>query len=315
MKLEVTDVRELARGIESFTLTRPDDGPLPPFEPGAHLLFELDLPDGRRLERQYSIVSDPNDRSHYSIAVLLEEHGRGGSRFFHTQVAKGNHLEVSEPRNEFSFVPDAKHSVLVAGGIGITPILPMVRRLEQLERSYELHYAAKTEQHMAFRDELAALGRKSVHFYFTARPKGSRPDLKSILAASETEGHVYVCGPREMIRDTRQLATSLGWADKRIHFESFGAKKHPRDRPITVELARSERTLEVETGQTILDAMLEAGLWASYDCKRGECATCMTPVLSGEPDHRDVCLNDEARERHICTCVSRAKGDKLVLDF
>ncbi len=314
MKLEVTRISEVAEGVRSFELRSLGGGELPAFVPGSHLVIQV-KPDGRTEKRRYSILSDAADRARYEIAVLRESTGRGGSRFMHEVVREGDTLEVSEPRNDFPRASHASHSILIAGGIGITPILAMLRKFVSDGASVEIHYAARASETMAYGNEVERLAGDRATLYFGGRAGDAPLDLTAVLSAPTDETHVYVCGPAGMIRATRDIASQQGWRPEQIHFESFGGSAQPGDRPIMVELARSQMSLEVAASQSILDAMLEAGVWAQYECKRGECGMCMTPVLEGEPDHRDVFLAEQDRGRFMCTCVSRARGNGLVLDL
>lgn len=314
MKLEVTRIRAEAERVKSFELRSAGGEQLPEFTPGSHLVIQVQ-PDGRTEKRRYSILSDAADRTRYEIAVLCESTGRGGSRFMHDAVREGDLLEVSEPKNDFPQASHPSYSILIAGGIGITPIVAMLRKLVSDEASFDIHYAARAPESMAYGNEVERLAGDRATLYFGGRAGDAPLDLTALLSAPTDATHVYVCGPLGMIRAVRDIASKQGWRPEQIHFESFGGSAQPDDRPIRVELARSQMSLEVAASQSILDAMLEAGVWAQYECKRGECGMCMTPVLEGEPDHRDVFLAESDRERFMCTCVSRAKGDRLVLDL
>lgn len=314
LTLHVTDIRDEAEGIRSFELRDPGGAELHPFEAGAHLQVEVTLPDGQVALRHYSLLGDPRDRSRYRIAVLLAG-GRGGSRFMHERVAPGSSLRAVPPENGFPLLLEADHSILMAGGIGITPILSMVRMLAQEGRSFELHYAARTPARMAFREGIEALAREKAHFYFTHGERPQPLDLEALLAPPRSGAHVYVCGPPGMIRAVTSVGQAAGWPKDRIHFEGFGPGQHASDRAIEVHLERSALTVQVGPGETILDAILNAGVWAPSECRRGTCASCMTRVVAGEPDHRDVCLSQALRETYMCTCVSRARSDHLTLDL
>ena len=312
--LRVTEVRDEAEGIRSFELREPQGHDLAPFEAGAHLPIEVELPDSRTALRYYSLLGDQRDRRRYRIAVLLEPMSRGGSRLMHEHVSQGSTLRAHAPENGFPLI-GADHSILIAGGIGITPILSMVRTLEQQGRSYELHYAARTPARMAFREEVGAFRGGQTHLYFTHVDRPDTIDLEGLFATAKSEASVYVCGPPGLIRAVTSMGDHVGWPMNRIHVESFGPTQHDGDRSIDVYLARSALTVQVAAGDTILDAILRAGVWAPYECRRGNCATCMTQVISGEPDHRDVCLTEALRETYMCTCVSRARSGHLTLDL
>ncbi len=315
MKLTVSRIRVEAERVRSFELRSVGGDQLPSFTPGSHLAIQVRLKSGQNERRRYSILSDGEDRTRYEIAVLREASGRGGSLFMHEAVGGGDLIEVSEPRNDFPLAADASHSIFIAGGIGITPILAMLRKLISEGASFEIHYAARARETMAYAEEVGRLAGDRATLYFGGRAGDTPLDVPALLSAPADGAHVYVCGPAGLIRAVRDIALEKGWRHEQIHFESFGGSAKTDDRPFQVELARSQMSLEVATSQSILDALLEAGVWATYDCKRGECGMCMTPVLEGEPDHRDVFLTESDREGFICTCVSRANGERLVLDL
>lgn len=313
--LRVTDVRDEAEGIRSFELRHLEGADLPPFTAGAHLQVEVGLPDGRSALRHYSLLGDPLDRSSYRIAVLFEADGRGGSRFMHECLRPGATVQVAPPENGFPLRSEAEHTVLIAGGIGITPILSMVWTLARQGRSYEVHYAARTPERMAFRREVEDLAGDKARFYFTHIERPEPLDVGKVVAAPTPSAHVYVCGPLGMIRAVSSAGEAAGWPRGRIHHEGFGPSQRVDDRGIEVHLERSDITVTVAPGETILDAILSAGVWAPFECRRGSCGSCMTRVSAGEPDHRDVCLSDVLRETYMCTCVSRARSSHLTLEL
>lgn len=315
MKLTVSRIRVEAEHVRSLELRSVEGEQLPSFTPGSHLAVQVQLQRGQTEQRRYSILSDRENRTHYEIAVLREETGRGGSRFMHESIAEGDLMEVSEPRNDFPLASNASHSILIAGGIGITPILAMLRKLISDGASCEIHYAARARETMAYAEEVERIAADRATLYFGGRAGNTPLDIPALLSAPTDGAHVYVCGPAGLIRAVRDTALEKGWRADQIHFESFGGSARTGDRPLKVELVRSQMSLEVSASQSILDALLEAGVWATYDCKRGECGMCMTPVLQGEPDHRDVFLTESDRERFMCTCVSRANSESLVLDL
>ena len=313
MKLTVSRTGQEAERIKSFEFRAENGDRLPAFTPGSHVSVGVVIGDGRADERQYSLLSDPSDRSKYEIAVLLEQDGRGGSKYMHAEVHEGDVLEVSEPRNDFPLAEDAQYTILIAGGIGITPILAMIRGLVCEDASFEVHYAARSPGHMAYGEEVLRLAGDRTSLYLSEDPSGSRLDLWEVLSGTGRDTHVYACGPNRLIQAAKQVAAERGWPPEQLHFESFGPRVRADDRGIQVELSYSGSALTVGPTQTILDAVLEAGVWAPYECRRGECGMCVTQVLEGEPDHRDVCLTEAEREVSMCTCVSRAKGQRLIL--
>ena len=312
MNVRVAKVWDEAESIRAFEFALEEGESMPPFAAGAHLEITVPLATGPTV-RHYSLSGDPADRSGYRIAVLREPNSRGGSAFMHERVVEGDILEVSQPLNEFQLDETAEHTVLIAGGIGITPIISMAHRLDAIGASFELHYAVRTRERLAFIDELEQLCGSRLRI--SARSDGQRLDLRAVLDNSSPGSHVYICGPRRLIQPVRSAASEIGWPEANVHFESFGARAESTDRPVHVELRLSGMSLDVLVGTSILDAMLEAGVFAPYECKRGECGTCSTTVVEGEPDHRDHCLTDEQRRSIMCTCVSWARSDSLILDL
>lgn len=315
LKLRVTRIQRKTDRVKSFQLASLDGGRLPTFAAGAHLPVYIQIPNGERLLRHYSILSSPEDLSHYEIAVLLEADGKGGSRALHELVNPGDVIDTESPRNNFPLSGNAHHSILIAGGIGITPILSMLRRLSSERASFEIHYAARTTAMLAYRDEVETLSNGQAHYYVSEGDRARRLDLDRLLATPRPGVHVYVCGPQRMIQAVRELAARYAWNPGQIHFESFGARPNADDREITIELAQSKRILTVPSSQTILDTLLDADVTVPWDCKRGECGMCVTGVLDGQPDHRDLCLTSDERRHSMCVCVSRARTDKLVLEL
>lgn len=302
-----------AQAIVGFELADRDGRHLPTFQPGAHI--DLHLPNGQI--RQYSITNGPGQLLSYVIGVKAETASTGGSKTLIETVREGDVLAISEPRNNFPLRRDATRTILIAAGIGITPLLSMARFLDQSSLPYELHYFARSSDQIAFRSELEALHGKVV--LHTGLP---RPEIGQTIAQTLGEWqfaqHVYVCGPAALLETVRATAAAQNWPDQAIHFEYF-----KNDKPIDtssafeIELARSAMTLQVPAGRTILEVMREAGLTVPSSCEQGACGTCLTTVIEGEVDHQDVYLNDSEKASNTCmmTCVSRAKSDRLVLDI
>jgi vanillate O-demethylase ferredoxin subunit len=315
LQLRVERIHQETDRIKSFRLRAIDGGLLPEFQAGAHLKIKVKLPDGSSAERHYSLLSDPNDKQAYEIGVLLEPEGHGGSRYLHEQVHEGDLIESHIPKNEFPMTEEANHRILIAGGIGITPILSMMHRLASEQSSFELHYSARTNTALAFRDRIEHIAGDRAHFYTSHEPHGQRPSLAHILSTPKPGIHVYVCGPQRMITAVRDTAAARGWPSSQIHFETFGAQPTANDTAFDVHLNKSNKTLTVPTTNTILDTLLEAGVNVPHQCKRGECGLCVTRVLAGEPEHRDFYLNEEERSESMCVCVSRAHSESLTLDL
>jgi len=310
--LSIAVKKPLAEGIWLFELTAPDGGELPPFEAGAHVTVET--PSGRR--RQYSLCNNPAERHRYVLAVKAERPGRGGSASMIDDTAEGGEIMVSPPDNGFPLV-EAPDYVFVAGGIGITPVLSMVRHLESRGRTnYRLVYCTRGPEVTAFLDELSAppfAGRVTIHH------DGGDPDRAyDFWDLFETPGkaHVYCCGPAPLMEEVRGVTGH--WPQSAIHFEDFatdtGAAR-PDDKRFTVRHAVTGETLEIPAGQTILDSLRAAGHKLASSCESGTCGTCKTVLVSGEADHRDMVLTDEEKRSHVMICVSRALSDELVLKW
>ena len=317
LQLVVADIIQQTADIKSFILKAKDAGALPAFEAGAHLNVGVTLADGSRATRSYSIANAQSERDHYELGVLRQS---DGSRYMHEQLSIGMDVEISLPVNNFRLVnqPDAEH-VLIAGGIGITPMLSMARTLAQQARRFELHYFGRSADSLAFRDAVKALQTEAkVSEYIGKDREQVILLLKVILKQPGPQRHVYICGPGGMIQTLIELAQEAGWPSNHVHYEQFSAAVIGlNNAAFTVELALSNRQIEVAADQTLLDALLEAGVEAFYDCRSGICGSCLVPVTSGEIDHRDSVLSDEDKSENslICTCVSRARGAKLVLDI
>jgi ferredoxin-NADP reductase len=315
MHVRVKRISFEADNINSYELVRPGGGDLVPFTAGSHI--DLHLPNG--MIRSYSLVNDQAERNRYVIAVNNDAASRGGSRLIHETVRVGDVITISHPRNNFALQEDAGHSVLIAGGIGITPLLSMIRRLEALGRSWELFYAARTRVSAAFLDDLQAIRADvhlNLHLNFDQEPSARMLDLSAIAKDALPDAHLYCCGPVPML-EAFEVATADRPTD-RVHVEYFKAREKPAaEGGFEVKLARSNRTIVVQAGQTILDALLQAGISANYACAEGVCGTCETRVIEGIPDHRDLFLNKEeqAANRTIMICCSGSKSPTLVLDI
>jgi tetrachlorobenzoquinone reductase len=304
-----------AERINSYELVPLDGRELDPFTAGSHV--DLHLPD--KMIRSYSLLNDQRERHRYVIAVNRDAASRGGSSFLHDQLRVGDILTVSATKNNFPLREDADASVLIAGGIGITPLLSMIRRLEVLERRWDLFYAARTRGAAAFLDELGRL-RPNVHLNLHVDVDDERSgrmfDLASIVKEAPARAHLYCCGPAPMLEAFEAVA-----ADRPrdcVHVEYFQAREAPAlEGGFEVKLAKSNRTVAVKAGKTILDSLLEAGITPNYACSEGVCGTCETRVLEGMPDHRDQYLSEgeRASDKTIMICCSGSKSRTLVLDL
>ncbi len=316
LELVITGVRQLTPEVRAYELRRPDFEELPAVAAGSHLQVPVPVEDGRIETRSYSISSNPNRRDAYEIAVRLDPEGSGGSRAVHQRYALGLRLRASLPRNAFSLHETDRPAVLIAGGIGITPLKAMAQSLKADGRAFHLHFAARSQSHMAYRSKLALALDDAVTFYSGADDQ--RIDIQAVLSDATADALFYVCGPQRLIDAVRQTADELDIDCKRIRFEHFStATSEPGDAAIQLRLARSGTELTVARDQTILDALLDAGIDTDYACKSGTCGTCAVKVLDGTPVHRDSVLSDTERDQAglMCTCVSRAATENLVLDL
>jgi vanillate O-demethylase ferredoxin subunit len=308
LEVRVDAIRYLAEDTHAYEFVSPSGIALPPASPGDHI--DVHLPNG--LVRQYSLLELRPDR--YVVAVKRAPASRGGSRFLHEDLRVGTRLLVGDPRNHFSFDPDATHSVFVAGGIGITPIMTMVDHAAANGLSWELHYATRSN-HSAFTNALARHGDR-VRLWGSRRTVGQPLDIAALIGSSDPAAHFYCCGPESMIAAFRQAAQAI--PEERVRFERFAAiSAEGSHAGFTVVLARSERAVLVPPGTTILDALLKEGLDLPFSCQQGICGQCETKVLAGAPDHHDQILTEDERAsgETMMICCSGSKGDRLVLDL
>jgi len=305
-----------ALDIASFELVSADATPLPRFMPGSHIDVHL----GPELVRQYSLCNGPQDPGCYWIAVKREAESRGGSRAMHEQVKQGDTLTISTPRNNFAIEPSAKHHLLLAGGIDVTPILSMARHLLVSGASFDLQYFTRSIEHTAFHALLSESEFKGkVTFHYALEPEALRAYLRRLLWHRPEQAHIYLCGPRPFM-DLVETTAAPTWPPEAVHLEYFTADPlslaGPQD-SFQVKLARSGGTYAIPSGKTIVEALRENGIHIETSCEQGVCGTCLTGLLEGLPDHRDVFLTDDEKEAgdKIMPCVSRAKSSLLVLDL
>jgi vanillate O-demethylase ferredoxin subunit len=304
-----------AESICSYELVRLDGAALPPFGAGAHI--DVHLPNG--LVRQYSLCNAPGETHRYLIGVLRDAASRGGSQSMHDDVDAGTVLTISAPKNHFPLVA-AKRTLLLAGGIGVTPILAMAETLAGAGAEFEMHYCARSPERAAFTERIeTSRFADRVHLHYDSGAADQRLDLAALLAAPAPDTHVYVCGPQGFIDHVLDSARARGWPAAQLHVEYFGAAAVDTggDRPFDVQLASSGTVVTVPAGRTALEVLAEAGVDIPYSCEEGVCGTCLTRVLAGEPDHRDLYLTDEehAANDQFTPCCSRARTPLLVLDL
>lgn len=312
LNLRVSAVRCEARDVMLIELRDPGGAALPSFTAGAHLEITLD----KNLVRHYSLCNDPAERDRYWLGVGLARDSRGGSRRVHDTVRVGATLTVSAPRNNFPLDDSNDPAVFVAGGIGITPIMAMIRACEARGRPWQLHYCTRNRQRTAFYEDLRGLDPKAVRFHFDDE-QPALFDAAAALAGVPATSHVYCCGPAPLMHAVQ--AATAGRDPDRVHFEWFTAVAvdTAADSAFTVLLRSSGKRLEVPAGRSILDVLEDAGEGVPYSCREGLCATCKTPVLAGIPDHRDSVLSpaERAANDQMLICVSRAKSELLELDL
>lgn len=323
LALNLVQRDEVAANIHRFVFESASNEPLPPFTAGAHIA--LQVPSGAL--RKYALCGDPADGAHYSILVRHQnlntdtDTGSGGTASLIDQARVGTTFASAPPINDFELPRNAQNLILIAGGVGIAPIMAMVRQLTaEPEKSFKLYYVAHSRETAAFRDELAApeLKGKVVIHYDSGNPD-KYFDFWPVLETRKDRAHIYCCGPREMMEAVRDM--SGHWPHTAVHFMSFvdAAAAKADDQPFTVKLAKSGEVIDVPVGTTILEALRASGHEAPSSCESGTCGTCRTKLLEGEADHRDLVLTDDERTNNIMICVSRAKvshdkSPQLVID-
>jgi ferredoxin-NADP reductase len=308
--MKVVELATIASGIKLISLAAVDGQTLPGTDSGAHI--GLILPNG--MERQYSILRAEAAPTRYRVAVKREPTGQGGSTYVHDRLQPGTTLDVVAPANNFPLVEDARHSVLIAGGIGITPVWCMVQRLLALDRSFELHYACRMRAEAAFLREIAPLSQ--AHLHFDDETGGRPPDIGAIVATAAADAQLYCCGPAPMLSAFE--AATKNCPSEQVHVEYFTPRFAPNAKGgYVVVLARSQREVTILPGKTILETLRGEGIDVCSSCEQGICGACETRVLDGTPDHRDSILSAEerARSQTMFICCSGSTTERLVLDL
>lgn len=311
IRVRLDAVRRVAEGVHTFELRRPDGAPLPAWAPGAHV--DLHLPNG--LTRQYSLCGDPDDRSCWTVGVKRDPASRGGSAWLFERLRVGEALDAGGPRNLFPLDEEAPVSVLIAGGIGVTPIVAMAERLAALGRDWSMTYAVRRRAEAAFADRLSRHGTR-VRLHVDEAHGGRPVDVAALVAAAPADAQLYCCGPAPMLDAFESAAAARPRG--RVHVERFAATAAPATAGgYVVELARSGRRVTVSPGQTIVDALRTIGVDVAVSCAQGICGTCETRVLAGVPDHRDSLLSDAERAANdvMMICCSGSLTGTLTLDL
>jgi vanillate O-demethylase ferredoxin subunit len=311
MKLVVHQILQHGSEVREVRLRGSLGQTLPAWRAGAHLRLLLPLEQGDPLERHYSLLGHEGDAQEYRIAVLHDPSSRGGSRWLHTRMSEGALLEVEGPFDSFPLQAGPGRTVLVAGGIGITPMHAMAHALDARGQDFELHYLARSAERLVLLDELRALPHANLHLHVGSPP----PALDEILGSPGNGASLHACGPVPLLNALRERGAALGWPEAALHFESFGARVASTDQPLRVHMALSGKSVDVSPGTSILDALIAADAFVAYDCKRGECGQCHSRVLDGTPLHRDVCLSPAQREQGLCICVGWASSTELTLEL
>lgn len=324
IQVEIIAVDDINPMIRQLTLSPRNEQPLECFSPGAHIRVQVSLADDTTDWRQYSLIDfkntadDATHPSHYIVAVLREDQGRGGSRFMHA-LRLGDILNIEPPKNNFPLIPSSDRKILIAGGIGVTPLISMAVQC-QAQRyisPFKMIYAGRTRELMAYLPELHQLVGTALHVHVDDEA-GVRLSMHELLHDTSEKDHFYICGPQAMLDAFLVAAEKRGWCREKIHFELFTAPPMQQgDHAFELVLAKSGKTITVSSDQTILDRLIEEGCAPLFDCKRGECGICAVPVLDGAIDHRDYVLSakEKAAGKVIHVCTSRARDKRLVLDL
>ena len=304
--------------IKSYVLVDPQGAALPEFSAGAHI--DVHLQNG--LIRQYSLCGSSLDRYVYKIGVLKEKSGAGGSEFMHECVQVGQLLEISEPKHMFRLNAQADRHLLVAGGIGVTPILSMLHILEREQSDYIFHYCTRAAESTAFRSDIDALVRHGkVYMHFDGGNPAHGLNLRETLKQHTVGTHLYCCGPKGMMEAVK--SASNHWPDGTVHFEYFsqeslstvGDDQIASRKDFQIQIASTGEMMTVPASKSIVDVLRENGVFVDTSCEEGYCGTCLTRYLAGEPEHRDEVLDDEDHEDYVLICCARSYSEVLVLDL
>lgn len=307
---------QAAEDIVLFEFVEAQGRILPPFSAGSHI--DVTMPGG--ITRQYSLCNDASDSNRYLIAVLKDAQGRGGSRAMHESVHEGDVITISSPKNHFPLAQSAQRSILLAGGIGITPLLCMAERLAMSDAPFELHYCTRSRQRTAFLERISqSRFAHQVHLHLDDEALDQQLQLQNVLGTVCEGVHIYTCGPKGFMDAVLAAARSYGWPEDQLHYEFFTAEpaKLATDGAFVVQLASSGRLIQVGPKESVVQALSAHGVKMPTSCEQGVCGTCLTRVLEGEPDHRDLYLSaqEQAANDQFLPCCSRAKSAFLLLDL
>lgn len=315
--VRINAIREEAEGIRSFEFVSLDGADLPPFTAGAHLHVHLD----KKISRQYSLCNDPAERHRYVVAVLREEGGRGGSRLMHDSLKEGQELWISGPENHFPLADlGVNFHLLLAGGIGVTPMMAMIEELERQRQDYLMHYCTRSPERTAFLERLAPrIEQGKVVLYHDGGDPARGLDVADALAEHRIGMHLYACGPAGFLQ---AVNSSVGaWPPHAVHQEYFTAREMTEEekawdaKAFQVKIASTGAVIDVPAGRSIVDVLRDHGIDVQTDCQEGYCGTCITHYVEGDPVHRDTVLNDSDREDYVMLCCARSRSDLLVLDL
>lgn len=311
----VKKITELTSNVVELFLT-PLDGSKALPQAGSHIdLIVRDRVGGVKAN-SYSLINGPGEDDHFIIAVLKESEHESGSIFLHNNVGQGDVLFAQKKHNKFPLMRNAHKHILVAGGIGITPILSMAKFLLQRDQLFEIHYSAKHASEMPYKEEILKLTEGQAKLYFTREQTSVKINFRDILKEPHKNNHLYVCGPESMISDAIEISKKMGWASENIHFEKFKASGQKADRyTFDVKLSNSNKLLKVAANKSLLDTLIENNVKIGFSCKEGLCGSCKVKVLQGDVCHRDSILTDDEKSQgFMCSCVSRSLGKLIVIE-
>ncbi|RTL50659.1 MAG: oxidoreductase [Bradyrhizobiaceae bacterium] len=308
----VKSIRSTTPRVKVFELVQPEDWELPFFDAGAHI--DVHIPGGH--VRQYSLAGDPADQKTYTLAVMADEHGRGGSMAFCSNVKVGMELSVSMPKNYFALVPGAHRHIFVAGGIGITPFIAMIKVAQRRGEAFELHYCSPAEPDTPFLAELKQLAGDNLSLYHSRGTGGERLNVDDLVQQCQPTDHIYCCGPDKLMSAVRDAGIKYLNADN-LHFERFQAPEAASagHGVYEIKLARQDRAVEVRDGETMLGALRRCGVAVEAGCESGTCGDCKVRYLSGQVMHLDFRLSEPERREFLMPCVSQAKSPSITLDL